>query len=169
MHRLSQVNRIKYISNKHTLLTITNSLVFSKLFYCSNVWSSTSKRNITKLQSIQNFACSIVCGARKYDHVTPLLKELNWLPVASKVYLRDAIMTFKCLVGRAPKHLSSKFIKREEVSSRKTRNCRMLHIPLFKTSSGQNTFYFRSVDIWNNLDHSFQICNSIRVFKQPPD
>ena len=165
MHRLSQVNRAKHIINKHALLTIINSLVFSKLFYCSNVWSSTSKCNITKLQRIQNFACRIVCRARKYEHVTPFLKKLNRLPVASKLYLRDAIMTFKCMAGRAPKYLSSQFIKREEVSSRKAKNCQMLHIPFFKTSSGQKIFYFRSVDFWNNLDHSFMICNSIRVFK----
>ena len=69
------VNRnTKHIFNKHTLLTIISSLVFSKLFYCSNVWPSTSKGNITKLQSIQNFACRIVCGACKYDHATPVLK-----------------------------------------------------------------------------------------------
>ena len=69
------VNRnTKHIFNKRTLLTIISSLIFSKRFYCSNVWPSTSKGNITKLQSIQNFACRIVCGACKYDHVTPVLK-----------------------------------------------------------------------------------------------
>ena len=145
MFDLSQVNRTRHIFSKHTL-TIITSLVFSKLFYCSNVWPSTSERNITKLQSTQNFSCRIVYAARKYDHV---FKELNWLPMAGKLYLLDAIMTFKCMARRALKHLSSQFIKREEVSSLKTRNCQMLHMPLFKSSKCQNTFYFRSVDIWN--------------------
>jgi hypothetical protein len=50
--------------------------------------------NIQKLQAVQNFACRIVSGARKYDHITPFLKELKWLPVASQLYYRSANMAF---------------------------------------------------------------------------
>ena len=45
-----------------------NALVFSKLFYCSNVWPNTSQGNTKKLQLVQNFAARIVLGLRKYDH-----------------------------------------------------------------------------------------------------
>ena len=64
MPRLGQINRVKRIFDKSTLLMIIYSLVFSKLFYCSNVWANTSKCNITKLQAVQNFACRIVSAAR---------------------------------------------------------------------------------------------------------
>ena len=86
MSRLGQINRVKHVFDKCTLLMIINSLVFSKLLYCSNVWANTSKCNINKLQAVQNFACRIVSGARKYDHITPICKELNWLPVANQLY-----------------------------------------------------------------------------------
>ena len=52
-----------------------------KMFYCSSVWSNTSNNNIKKLQLIQNFACKIITGSQKYDHVTPFLRQLNWLSV----------------------------------------------------------------------------------------
>jgi hypothetical protein len=74
MSYLAQINRVKHVFDDKTLLTIINALVFSKLYYCSNVWANTSQKNIQKLQAVQNFACRIVCGARKYDHITPLLK-----------------------------------------------------------------------------------------------
>ena len=41
---------------------------------------------------MQNYACRIVSGARKYDHVTPHLKSLSWLPVKDQLYYRQAIM-----------------------------------------------------------------------------
>ena len=69
---MSRLGRVKHVFDKRTLLMIINSLVFSRLFYCSNVWSNTSKCNINKLQTVQNFACRIVSGARKFDHVTPI-------------------------------------------------------------------------------------------------
>jgi hypothetical protein len=65
-----------------------------------------------KLQGIQNFAARIVSGTRKYDHITPVLKELRWIPVQLKLYYREAIMAFKCMTGAAPTYLSSQFVSR---------------------------------------------------------
>ena len=165
MSRLGQIDRVKHVFDKRTLLMIINSLVFSKLFYCSNVWANTSKCNINKLQAVQNFACRIVSGARKYDHTTPIRKELNWLPVANQLYYCSATMAFKCMTGHAPEYLSSKFLKRAEVSALSTRNSHLLNIPLFKTASGQRTFYYRMVNLWNSFDHTLKLCDSVIVFK----
>ena len=71
---LCQINRVKHLFDRSTLVTIINSLVFSKLFYCSSMWASTTKKNIARLQKVQNFPARIVTGARKYDHITPILK-----------------------------------------------------------------------------------------------
>ena len=68
-------------------------------------YSNTSKCNVNKLQAVQNFACRIVSGARKFDHVTPIRKKLNWLSVPSQLYYRNATMAFKCMTGQAPEYL----------------------------------------------------------------
>ncbi len=78
---LCQINRVKHILDKRTLPHIINALIFSRMYYCSSVWSNTAKKNITKLQAVQNFAARIVTGTRKYDHVTSVLQRLGWLPV----------------------------------------------------------------------------------------
>ena len=124
MSRLGQINRAKHVFDKRTLLMIIHSLVFCKLLYCSMLWANTLKCNVNKLQAVQNFACHILSGTRKYDHITPICKELNWLPVANQlhVYYRSATMAFKCMTGNAPEYLSSKFLKRAEVSGCSTRN-----------------------------------------------
>ena len=159
------VNRVKHVFDKGTLLMIINSLVFSKLLYCFNVCANTSKCNINKLQAVQNFACRVVSGARKYNHVTRIRKELNWLPVASQLYYRSATMAFKCMAGNAPEYLSSKFLKQAEVSGPSTRNSQLLNILFFKTGSGQRTFYYRTVNLWNSLDCFLKLCDSVTVFK----
>ena len=91
MSCLIQISGSKHVFDKRTLLTIMNASVFSKLFYCSNVWANTPKSNISKLQSIQNFAARIATSTHKYDHITSVLKELKWLPVAIQLYFRNAI------------------------------------------------------------------------------
>ena len=81
--------------DRSNLTTIINTLLFSKLFYCSSVWSNAADIKPLKLQAVQNFATRIICVSRKFDHVTPLLKELYWLPINSKLYLSDAVLAFK--------------------------------------------------------------------------
>ena len=105
----------KYLSDRPTLITIINSLVFSKLLYCSSVWANTTKKNIELLQTVQNFAARIVSGTRKFDHVTPILKQLQWLPIVKQLEVRDATMVFKCLNRLAAPYLCQKFKTRSEV------------------------------------------------------
>ena len=159
---LKQISRVKHAFRKDLLVTIINSIVFSKLYYCSSIWSNTSNSNIRKLQGVQNFAARIVCGTRKFDHITPVLKNLRWIPVKSQLYLRDANLAFKIMTGQAPGYLSSNFIFRGNVSGRMTRSSQQLHIPLFKTKSGQRTSSYRIVKLWNELSSSLKLSESLQ-------
>ena len=105
MTRLGQINRVKHAFDRNTI--ILNALVFSKLLYCSNVWSNTYESNLNKIQAMQNFACRIISRTKKYDLVTPILKDLQWLPVRQQLYYRHAIMAFKCMTVCTPDWLSS--------------------------------------------------------------
>ena len=62
-------------------------------------------RQKNRLQSIQNFASKIVTNSRKFDHVTPLLRELNWFPGKEHIFYRDSVLTFKCQNDLAPQYL----------------------------------------------------------------
>ena len=99
---LCQINRVKHLFDNHTLVTIINSLVFSKLYYCSSVWANTTKKHFSTIQAVQNFAARIVTGTRKYDHVTPSLEQLQWVPVSEQLVVWDAVMIFKCVHGLVP-------------------------------------------------------------------
>ena len=81
---------LRHIFSKTPLFLIT-AFVFSKLFYCSTVWSNISKTQVKKLQLVQNFAGRIVLGLRKYDPISEGLKSLNRrLPIADKLLLNDS-------------------------------------------------------------------------------
>ena len=94
---LCQIGRVKYLFDRSTLIKIINDLVFSKLFYYSSVWAGVTKKNIERLRKVQNFAVRIVTDARKFEHITPYLKDLCWLQVAMQLEVRDVIMTYKSL------------------------------------------------------------------------
>ena len=96
----------------------------------------------------------------------PLLHQLNWLPVKQLLYYLDAVLTYKCFNGLAPKYLVDKFSKRSCIHTRHTRNRDLFHIPVYRTATGQRTFAFRGTSIWNNLDNDIKQCVSLQSFKQ---
>ena len=59
---------------------------------------------------MQNVQARAATGERKFDCITPILKQLQWLPVTWQLVVRDAVMSFKCLHGLATAYLCSKFI-----------------------------------------------------------
>jgi hypothetical protein len=65
-------------------------------------------------------------------------------------------MCYKCMNGLAPPYLCELFNKRVELHHRVTRNRELLHIPLCKTVSGQRSFRFRAVRLWNSLDNELK-------------
>jgi hypothetical protein len=165
MAKLCQINRVKDSFDKDSLCLMVSTLVMSKLLYCSSVWSNTSTKNVKKLQAVQNFAGRIVTQTRKFDHITPVMEELNWLPVKEHLLYRDTIMTYKCMNEMAPPYLCNKFRNRATIHGRHTRNRDQLQIPLYTSASGQRTFNYRAVKIWNSLDLELKELKSLRKFK----
>ena len=78
MASLVQIKRVKHLLDVKTLENVIDALVFSKLFNCCTVWSGTSKKNVKKLQHVQNFALRLVTKASKYDNITPLLHQIQY-------------------------------------------------------------------------------------------
>jgi len=51
---------------------------------------------------MQNAAARLVTGARRSDHITPVLQQLHWLPVRQRV----AWLVHRSLAGAAPAYLA---------------------------------------------------------------
>ena len=169
MNQLVQIGRIKHLLDRKTLLLLINSFVFSKLFYCSSVWGNTSKRNLHKLQLVQNFAARVVLGLKKFDHISQGRRSLKWLDVTEKVLFNDLVLVFKCVNGLAPDYLGKYFIKRSAVHNKNTRGCNNFVVPRCRLSMGQRAFYFRGPKEWNGLPDNIRntkdiITNSFRTF-----
>ena len=79
---------------------------------------------------------------------------------------RSATLAFKYMMGSAPDYLTSEFTKRFNISGRETRNSQSLHIPLFKSASGQRSFYYRTVKIWKSLDNELKLSKDDLSFKR---
>jgi len=71
------------------------------LLQCTTVWR-VWRAPASRIQSVQNAAARLATGARRSDHVTPILRQLHWLPVRQRVQFKVGVLVFQCLSGNAP-------------------------------------------------------------------
>ena len=58
-----------------------------------------------RLQIVQNQAARLIKRTRKRDHITPVLKELHWLPVEKRIVYKVCLSCYKALNGQAPGYI----------------------------------------------------------------
>ena len=122
LYKLCRTNRIKQLLSRKTLILVLNAIIFSRRFNCSTVWSNTSQKNTDKLQLIQNFACRIVLGLKKYDRVCAVCRSLGWFSVRDQQSVNIVNMMHKCRKSLVPSYLCNLFQNRFSVTGRNTRN-----------------------------------------------
>jgi len=60
---------------------LVHASMTSRLDYCNALLGGCPARIINKLQLVQNTAASVHTRTRKYDHISPVLSTLHWLPI----------------------------------------------------------------------------------------
>ena len=113
--KLGQIGRVKHNFDQSTLATIIDTLVMSKINYCSSIWSNMSDSNTKKIQLIQNCAAPLITGVPEYNHVSPTINASGWLPVQEHLLYRDALLTFKSMNDKSPQYLCDKFEQRNRI------------------------------------------------------
>ena len=82
-------------------------------FLCSH------DRQLNRLLYVLRAAARLVYGVRKFDHMTPLLRELHWLSVPERITFRLATLMFHCLHGTAPAYLAESYNRAADDESRR--------------------------------------------------
>ena len=71
---------------------------------------------------VLNSAASMVVGFGKYEHITPVLRDiLHWLPVTARIQFKIAALTFDCVRGTGPVHFKQAIWPVTESSRRSLR------------------------------------------------
>jgi len=105
---LRQIRSVKRSVTRPVLLSLVQSLVLTRLDYGNATLAGMSGRLTARLQSVLHAAARLIYSKRKYEHITPLLRELHWLsvPVPERIYFKFAVLVFRCLHGTAPSYFA---------------------------------------------------------------
>ena len=75
---------------------------------------------LRRLQTVLNAAARLVVDAGRRQHITPILRDLHWLPVKERILYKIGILTFQCVRKTGPAYLVEMFARVSNVYGRST-------------------------------------------------
>ena len=103
--QIRRINSIgQYLTDK-AVKTLTQSIVISRLDYCNSVCIGLPMKSIHRLLLVQNAAARVVKRTPKREHMTPVLRDMHWLPIIKRVQFKILLIVLKSLHCEAPSYL----------------------------------------------------------------
>jgi hypothetical protein len=151
-HQLRSISKIRRNLTRDSCQSLISALVFSKLDYANSLLTKLPKSQVHKLQLVQNAAARLLTGARYRDHITPIRKELHWLPVSHRIQFKLLMLCFKARTGRTPNYISDQVHHYRPVQHLRSADEELLVVPESRTPSyGDRCFDHSMAVAWNAL------------------
>ena len=144
-----------------------HSFISSNLDNCNSLLYGIPQYLTDRLHAVQNASARLIMLAKKRDHITPILKNLHWLPVSARIKFKILLLTFKALHGLAPIYIQDLVVK-----YRPTRPLRSSSKMLLLSKSynlkchGSRSFSVAAPFLWNSLPLDMREISNINSFKQ---
>lgn len=146
---------------------LIHAFVTSKLDYCNSLLINLPKCVLAKLQKVQNVAARIVTKTKKFDHITPVIIELHWLPIALRVIYKLLLLTYKCLNDQGPIYLKDMISYYEPRVNLRSTNQKLLETRRYKLKNyGRRCFAYAAPIYWNSIPYDIRTAPSSSVFKK---
>ena len=164
------LRRIRKYFDQDTMKTIVHTCITSTLDYCNSLLYGLPDSQIVKLQRVQNTCARLICNLPKFAHVTPLLRELHWLPIRQRMEFKMLMIVYKALNGQAPSYiielLNFKF-QTHGHNLRSTQDTLALKIPQIRTkvTLGDRSFLCAAPRLWNKLPVDIRKSQTLENFK----
>ena len=167
--QLANLGRIRKGLSVELKTQLVHSLVHSRLDFGNGILVGISKRDLQRLQKVQNSATRFIYGSKGRRGVTEMRMKLHFLPVEQRIEFKICLLVYKCLHGLAPEYLSDMIQRRQQ----KTRKVRLDDDPTLlekrhdtKYLTTQKAFSVCGPKLWNKLPKSLREVSSLENFKK---
>ena len=164
---IRNISRIRKYLNQSAAEQIIHAFVTSRLDNGNALFYGLPQNQISRLQHIQNTAARVVTLSRKSCHITPILKELHWLPVSQRIVFKLMLIVHKSVNNIAPIYISELLKVYTPSRNLRSSNMSLLKEPTSKRTWGDRSFSVAAPRLWNHLDLPTKVksCHSITRFK----
>ena len=91
------LNSVRNSFTDEATVLLVHAQITSRLDYYKTVLQGLPARLTNRLQCLQNIAVRVVTCCSKFDHITPVLYELHWLPVRMRTPFELLLLMYRCV------------------------------------------------------------------------
>jgi len=103
------------------------------------------------------------------EYITPLLRDLHWLPAREQIEFKLAVLVFRCLHGMAPPYLANELCRVADIDARRrlrSASTSALVTPSSRRSTiGDRAFFVAAPRVWNSLPSSVTASQTLGTFR----
>ncbi len=163
LRNISKLRNMLSVSDAEKLV---HAFMTSRLDYCNALLGGCPASSINKLQIVQNAAARVLTRSRKYDHITPILQSLHWLPIKFRISYKILLLAYKALNDLAPAYLTNLLSRYNPTRSLRSQNSGLLVVPrIAKSTKGGRTFSYLAPKLWNSLPENVRGSDTLSLFK----
>ena len=122
------------------------------------------------LQRLQNMATHIMCHCGTRAHVTPLRKELHWLPIEARPVFKILCYTYKAINGNLPDYMCDLVSvynpKRCGLRSGNSIIRRLCTVKAYSAKYGYMCYSLAAPALWNPLPENIRSAETFVTFKK---
>ena len=130
---LRNIGKIRKYLDASTVRIAGRTLVTSKLDYLNGLLRGLPACQVVKLQRAQNIAARIVSRIPRRDHITPVLRTSNRMPVKYRVQFKLLTLTYKTMHNEGPAHIKDMLTQYNPQRTLRSENQLRLDAPLSTT------------------------------------
>ena len=98
------VRRIRKYLSQETTGSLVHAFITFGIDYCNGLLYGLPNNQLAKIQRVLNASARLVFNAPKLCHITPIIRDLHWLPIRARMNFKVLLLTFKALHGLAPQY-----------------------------------------------------------------
>ena len=159
---LYSIGKIRKYLDRPTVEKLVNATI-TRLDYCNSLMFGIPKELITHLQMRQNHAARVITQWHKYNHITPVLVDLHWLPVKQRIDFKILLLTYKALNGLTSANLCEQLVPYSPVGILRSKGKPLTDISAM--SIGELSFAAAAPMLWNDLPLNIKQSLSMDIFK----
>ena len=145
------------------------ALVLSRIDYCNATLAGLPQTTIRPLQRVLNAAARLITDTKSWDHITPVLRKLHWLPIAARIQYKLCLQMHLIYTKQCPDYMHEVVSLSAETATRpglRSASSLLYRTPKLRTVFGERAFSYAGPAAWNSLPHNIQSVVNTNIFKR---
>ena len=166
---LRRLRQIRRSAGEEVTKRLVAAFILSRIDYCNAALAGLPQSTLKPLQRVLNAAARLITDTKPRDHITPVLRNLHWLPINQRIKYKLCLLMHLINSKQCPEYMKDLVCLTANNATRSgLRSASSLSYskPALSTVFGERAFSYAGPAAWNSLPSHIQSIVNTATFKR---